>query len=320
MKKYLVLIIIAVFSHASIGQQNAQFSQYMHSKFLINPAAIGISGKLNFAAGYRDQWSGFPNAVNSYFLGGNYTLGNEHNRSYIDKSIRVSNPDLFKSFDSTGQDKHVVGAYFTGNNFAPVSATSANALYAYHYPIDEFYISMGAAVNYNTYNINFDDIELFEINDSEYNGFLAQNNNTGFLDMSFGAMVYSTDFYFGYSINRIAPNQIRLTSDASQVTISTRHYVSAGAKFDMNESIVLKPSVLVRGVNNAPASFDVNLIAEYNKYLTAGIAYRNGDAIVVMGGVTFNQHYALNYAYDITTSTLSSVSNGSHEILLSAKF
>lgn len=318
MKRLLYLLL--VMNVAVYAQQTTQFSQYMHSKFLINPAAIGTNGKLNVTMGYRDQWSGFPTDVQGFFIGGNYVLGEEHSRSYIDNSIRVSNPDLFKTFDSTGQKKHVVGGYVTGTTAFPLKGNAFNALYAFHYPIDEFYISAGAALNINTYRLNLDQIDLFHQNDSEYNNLLSSSGNTGFADLTLGVLFYSHNLYFGYSLNRVAPNKLTLNKNPLNISLNTIHYISAGTQIHPNDTWTVRPSVLIRAINNAPASFDVNTIVEYRDYFMLGLSYRNGDAVIPMAGVTFNHHYTISYSYDITTSTLSTVSNGSHEILLAAKF
>lgn len=321
MRKLIISIVAVLVVSSTFGQQILQFSQYMNSKFLINPAATGISGKMNVTMGSRSQYVGLDQPVSAYFAGGNYTLGQGHDRlSYIDNSIRVSNPDLFKHFDSTGVAKHVVGGYVTGNNFFPIKSNAFNGLYSFHYPFHEFYIAGGAALNINSFNVNFDDIELMDEDDQEYLNFLNGNSKTIFSDLTLGVLFYSHNLYFGYSINRIAPNKVRFSSQYANITLNTHHFVSIGSKIDVSESFTVKPSILVKALKNLPVTYDINTMVEYKKFITGGLSYRSNDAVAIMAGIIFNDHYALSYSYDVTTSPLSQVSSGSHEIVISAKY
>ena len=319
-KKHIYSIVLIVIASMSYAQQISQFSQYMNTKFLLNPAATGISGKLNFHLGYRNQWSGFENAPRAYFAGGDYVLGNQHNRfSYIDKSTRVSNPDLFKQFDSTGIAKSVVGGYIYSNNYFPVQSWTFNGSYSYHIPLDEFYISIGGALSVVNHEVNTDGISLLDDNDEEFLALLNTPNTTS-IDVNLGFMVYSHNIYFGYAVNRLASNSLRFSGDEFPSNFNTHHYISTGAKFGVIRGLVLKPSLMIRTVSNTPTSFDINLLSEIQKRWALGVSYRREDAIVLIGGVTFNQHYSVFYSYDVNTSTINTVSSGSHEVTLSAKF
>jgi hypothetical protein len=48
----------------------------------------------------------------------------------------------------------------------------------------------------------------------------------------------------------------------------------------------------------------------------AGLTYRTSDAIAIMLGLILLTNLTIGYSYDITLSKLSSVSRGSHEVLL----
>ena len=318
--KNIALLLTFTVSMA-IGQQITQFTQYTKNKFIINPAASGLNNKLNVAMGYRNQWSTNQfEAPSAYYFGGDYNLNKDKERSYIDNSIRVSNPDLFKQSSEEGKNKHVLGGYIVGNNFLPVKNMAVSGLYSFHYALDEFYIAGGGALTFNQYRTNLKEIELFQQDDDGYKSFLNKKNQTSFVDMNLGIMVYSHNIYFGYSVVNLAPNKLRLNKDFSEVDLNTHHYVSFGTKQLINEKVNLHPSVLIRGLRNAPTSFDFNVLATYDDKYSFGASYRHNDAYAFMAGVTFNHHYTFSYSYDVTTSALKQVSNGTHELLLLAKF
>lgn len=316
MKKLLYIATLLMLCSMAKGQQINQYSQFMLTKSLLNPAAAGIQGKFNANVGYRNQWTDLEGAPQSYFFAGNYVLGKHHKRwSYKDHSIRVSNPDLFKVTDTTSVFKHVVGAYSLNNITGPMNFNSAYLSYAYHLPIDEFQLSGGISIGMGNVKLNPEKIEVEQLNDEVYQSYMSGNQNTNYFDMSLGLMFYSHNFYISYAANSIAPNKLQFSSESIDALLNTHHYLSAGAKFGLGK-IYLKPSVLVRMLKGAPASYDINLLADYKDLFWIGSTYRHQDAVVFMGGFTFNKHYLVGYSYDLTLSTLKNYNTGTHEILL----
>lgn len=317
MRLFLYISSFFFLTSLSFGQQINQYSQFMVTKSLFNPAAAGIQGKFNADVGYRNQWSGFEGAPRSFFFAGNYVLGKHHKRRhYKDHAIRVSNPDLFKVQDTTSAFKHVVGAYSLNNITGPMSSTAAYGTYTYHIPIQEFQLSLGAALGVNNIRINPNEVEVEQQNDALYQEYVINNQNTTFFDMTLGMMFYSHNFYLGYAANGIAPNKVQFGSESLDASLNTHHYFSAGAKFGISQNLYLKPSVLVRVLKDAPVSYDFNLLADYKGMFWVGGTYRNKDAIVFMGGLSFNRHYLVSYSYDLTLSELKNYNSGTHEIIL----
>lgn len=317
MRKLIYILVACSICSVSLAQQINQYSQYMITKSLLNPAAAGIQGKFNADVGYRNQWSGFEGAPSSFFFAGNYVLGKHHKRRhYKDHAIRVSNPDLFKVHDTTSAFKHVIGAYTLNNITGPMNTTTAYGTYTYHIPIDEFQLSLGAAVGMGNLKLNVNEIEVEQQNDDLYQAYVNGNANTTYFDMSLGIMFYSHNFFIGYSANGIAPNKVQFGSESIDAQLNTHHYFSAGAKFPLGQNLYLKPSVLTRAVSGAPVSYDFNLLADYKDIFWLGATYRNKDAVIFMGGVTFNRHYLLAYSFDLTLSELKNYNSGTHEIIL----
>ena len=64
--------------------------------------------------------------------------------------------------------------------------------------------------------------------------------------------------------------------------------------------------------------FSLDLNAKYvlNRIGYAGLTYRTSDAIAIMLGFIPITNMTVGYSYDLTLSKLSSVSRGSHEVLL----
>ena len=73
--------------------------------------------------------------------------------------------------------------------------------------------------------------------------------------------------------------------------------------------------MLVKYVNPAPVSFDLNVKLSYDKKYFLGLAYRYGDALGVLLGAHINDIIKIAYSYDYTTSALGDFSSGGHEIM-----
>jgi hypothetical protein len=63
-------------------------------------------------------------------------------------------------------------------------------------------------------------------------------------------------------------------------------------------------------------SADINARYIWRNIAYGGLTYRTSDAVAIMLGWVPITNITVGYSYDITTNKLSSVSRGSHEILL----
>jgi len=93
-----------------------------------------------------------------------------------------------------------------------------------------------------------------------------------------------------------------------------------GYRFTVSENIDLTPSMMFKFLNPAPASFDINLKAEYQRKFWLGFSYRNQDAISLLAGLRINDFVRFGYAYDYVTSQINDISSGSHELVLGFQF
>lgn len=103
-------------------------------------------------------------------------------------------------------------------------------------------------------------------------------------------------------------------------------YVMGGVDMDNflgNPDLVFHPSVMIK--QNTIIQFDFTALAEYQKKLWGGVAYRTwADAFSIMLGYSgFNgplRGLRVGYSYDLTMSKILSVSSGTHELQLNYCF
>jgi len=318
MKKILLsTTIIIAFSNLVNAQQLGQYSQYLNNHFLMNPAAAGAEEGLDIGLGFRQQWVGFDNSPQNYYLTINTPL-NIGGAPKVNSSLRTGSAELIQSEESsTLQLKHGVGGYIAADNYGPFKRISGVAAYAIHLPIaNKVHWSFG--LNTGLSNINFDrnQITLIDDTDNTFATFATTQGKINYFDVNLGTYVYNKKFYFGYASNQLMQNKIYFGGTPTDGKLHMHHFIMGGYNFDISDKLVLTPSVLIKYMNPAPLSMDITAKLTYDNKFFGGFSYRNGDAVIVLLGAKFNDMFRIGYSLDYTLSGLSDHNSGSHEIML----
>jgi type IX secretion system PorP/SprF family membrane protein len=134
------------------------------------------------------------------------------------------------------------------------------------------------------------------------------------------------DFYAGLSVTNVnAPlYQVQMGGQQFNRQYVPHYYAIIGGEYELNGSIVLEPAILGKfmPIDFAGESYrpqiDLNVTALYAGSLRGGIGYRQWgtfDAVSLLIGYV-KEPLQLGYSYDITTSNVQRVSNGTHEIMV----
>ncbi|WP_276498211.1 type IX secretion system membrane protein PorP/SprF [Pontibacter litorisediminis] len=310
MKNYILIFCFLLVGSVAVAQQKALYSQYMTNYYLLNPAVAGVEKDWNIKAGYRNQWTGFEGAPQTYYLSAETalfkrTIGRRKSMPY-----------------------HGAGGYIYTDKTGPVSQTGLLLSYAYHVPLNRsLYLSSGVFAGVQQYKFDENKIHLAD-GSNERDPVTQQGSINAFMpDLSVGTYLHSEEFFVGASLFQVLGNRITKNRGIEDPARLSRHlFVSGGYNFDVNRNITVTPSVLLKYVNPAPIQADFNVRGEYHftkrrktvydDMVWAGISYRTQDAIVGLVGVQFKEQYRLSYTYDITVSPMRHHSAGSHEIVL----
>jgi type IX secretion system PorP/SprF family membrane protein len=139
-------------------------------------------------------------------------------------------------------------------------------------------------------------------------------------NFGFGLFWHSPRYYVGLSAPKLLENDI---SDAGQVYTSReiRHYyLIAGYVVDLNRDLKLKPSIMLRSVEGAPLSLDINANLLLRERIWVGAMYRLGNGIGLMAQYQFNEQFRAGYAFDLTTTRIGAYNAGTHELMISYDF
>jgi type IX secretion system PorP/SprF family membrane protein len=288
--KRIILISTCLFAAFGLrAQQLPLFSQYMFSDFFYNPAIAGTQAYSPFRSLIRNQWTGIAGAPNTQGLSFHTAIG--------DKPMGL-------------------GGYVFSDQIGPLTKTGLSASYAYHVKCTaKTHLSLGVSAMLYSVRINSSKL-LFDDAGNTDNALVAGNLKAWYPNFSFGAYYYGDDFFAGISVPELMQTKVSSSSDFTVIQEVRHYYISGGYTYHLNKDYTLQPSFLVKYVPTAPGEVDLNLLFEAFKKFSVGLSYRSGDAIVPMVGFRYKEVYRIGYAYDITTSHLSSYAKGSHEIML----
>lgn len=288
----LVLITITFIKSKLFAQQDAQHSLYFFNPHALNPAYSGSKNCLNITANIRDQWTGFKGAPKSQWLNMHTPLKNE---------------------------KIAVGLSLINDRIGSSKSTSAFADLTYRLKLNgrKTHLSFSLRGGIDFLSTNYSNLTITDNTDDLYiNGL---NYKTSLFNMGAGTYLNSEKLFIGFSSPRLINNKLN-NSNNSKSKQETHLYLTAGYVFNLSSSLKLKPSFLVKYVNNSPVSTDINLSILIFERLWIGAMYRYNSAYGLNTMIVINNNLQIGYAYDYTTNTINNYINGSHEIMISYSF
>ena len=293
--------------------QDPQFSQFYAAPLYLNPAFAGNTQMSRAGINYRNQWP----SINA-----NFTTYSAYFDHYFDRIN--SGVGLIVSRDEEG----VVG----------LRSTSVGAQYAYQLRLtDQLTFRPGVQVGVTNRNLNFDRLTFGDQWDPECQCF---QNPTGepptgqsktFFDLSFGGVLYSQNFWFGYSVFHL--NQPNQSIVGEQSRLPMKHSFHAGYKIFLNtgyrkgytkngDERSISPTAQYK-MQGGFQQLDLGIYSTLEP-MVVGLWYRgipfaapNGfsgsESLVLLIGYAYEK-LSVGYSFDFTLSDLGIRSGGAHEI------
>jgi type IX secretion system PorP/SprF family membrane protein len=294
---YIYTLVLLLFIMLGMNQQgNAQqiplFSQYQFNQYLYNPAVAGSEASIDARLIQRYQWRGITDAPRTFNL---------------------------NAYGPLADQTMGVGGMVYSDIAGPTRRTGFQGSYAYHIQLnDEMRLGFGLGLGIDQYVIDGTQVKLDNTDDPALQNYRGSSYE---FNSKFGIYFYADKYYAGFSIPQLIPDQINIFESATNMARLEEHYIlNGGYKFDLGEDFQIEPALLMRWKSPTPVQFDISVWAYYKEMLWLGVTYRTEDAISFGLGFKYNDMLMIGYAYDYTTSFLSSYSSGSHEIMLGFKF
>lgn len=307
MKRALTLLLpplLLLATLPALAQQQAQYSQYMNNNYILNPGATGVEDYIDVKFSYRTQWTGLEGAPKTYYASINSSLGKW--RTTTKRTIR----DRRRPF-------HALGGFVYRDETGPTSRTGAYASYAYNLVLrPDLRAALGASVGMQQFAVDGQKLRFFDPTTA------TPSAASRVLDGSVGLWVYSSNFYVGVAGSQLLGNKLDFSYGPNQLgegapgnTLKRHYFATGGVRVPLNNDWSLVPSLMLKAVNPAPLSLDINAKLKYQDLLWAGVSWRAFDSFVGMVGLSYEQ-LTVGYSYDAGLSELNTYHGGSHEVIV----
>jgi type IX secretion system PorP/SprF family membrane protein len=319
-KTLLVLILFSSFAEVVTAQQKPQYTQYIFNYLLINPAVTGIENYTDLKAGYRSQWTGLQGAPVTSYLTVDFPIGDAFIQGDatafpaeggVDPSSRLYTQNYMAS-----EPHHGLGFSIVSDVAGPINTTNIDVNYAYHLSLtDKLNMSLGVAAGANHISLNTSEITL----ENPLDPAIADGNNSQWTpDLSLGVWFYSGNWFGGASVQQLLPGNLYFSTEHTVNSAKTvpQYFLTSGVKLFLSDDLTLMPSFLIKDIEPVPLTYDLNLKLNFKDKIWIGGSYRQGDSFGVLAGMNISSFINVGYSYDITTSALNTVSNGTHEIVI----
>jgi type IX secretion system PorP/SprF family membrane protein len=295
--KIQMVMLLMLGSLSALGQQDILVSQYMFNHLLLNPGYAGSKDYMMASLLYRKQWVDFKGAPETQVASVHGPLG----------------------LTNLGW-----GVLLSHDKIGVTDRTDAYLNAAYHLKVGgKSKLSLGLRAGGGYYSYKNSDLVVWDPGDPTFTGDRA----TRFLpNVGAGLYLYGEKYYAGLSVPTIVAYdpQKSLSVDLSSGEViprQVRHYFgTVGTVLELNPDVVLKPSILVKYVDNAPVEADFNLNVLLANVLWVGGSYRTGDSFVGLVELQVSRKLRVGYSYDFTFTEMKNYSQGSHEVMIGYDF
>jgi len=283
--RLLVLFLLTIISMPIYGQQEPHFAFTQFNLSLINPAYVGSQGKGVFALSRRSQWSSIDGSPESYA----FTYATERNNNV---GIGVS----------VISDK----TFIEQQTFAYIDFS-----YKLQFS-DNTRLFLGLKGGGSFYNADLTSLENFNnLNDPSKVAMSKLKPNVGI-----GAFLAIKNTWISLS----APRLFEVSrADEEDIYAKDRvHlYAAAGTSIALNNSISIKPSVLLRKVKGLELATEATALVSYRNRYDAGVQIRDNSSMGIFGMFSITNSIALGYAYEsFLDNSLSGINVTTHEVFI----
>ena len=297
MKQLFTTLILIAFAYSLQAQQAAQYSLYMFNKLNYNPSYAGLDHSLSATGIYRKQWQGLEGSPTTqsfnvhmplYMIGGGIGINVEND---VLGAERLTTATLAYSWQ-----RDIGNGIFAAGLSGGIVQRSLD----------------GAKLR--TPDGNY----LEDVPDHADNILPIGTATASVPSFSAGVYYQSEKFEVGLAARHLAEQSAEL--GLLNLKLTRNYFFNFGLNLDVSRSVSIHPSLLVKS-DFVQTQTEISTLVRYNDNIFLGGSFRGYntnsiDAVVILAGFKLSEKITLAYAYDLTLSELSVVSNGSHEIML----
>lgn len=291
MKKITLVFLFFTICITASAQQIPQYAQWFWHQQAINPAHSGIKPCVEIKTLFRTQWLGLEGAPNS----GLFTF---------------AVPLYTKRTKYLGA-RQGLGVKIERDQIGPFTGNRANVSYAGHFNFTkDNRLSVGIAAGIQQWH--FDKGKSTTL---VADPLVGESNSMVAPDVALGFWWNGKDYYGGLALNQLTRSNWQDISKDSRFKFHLM--LNGGYRWMVKEGITLLPSAILRIPPKSPASFDLNMMVDFQNKFGIGLGYRNTDAIMAFLNFKFRDQFAIGYSFEYVLSSIGRNEYFSHEISLS---
>ncbi len=310
-----ILIVLSIICNTYTYSQDPHFTQFYAAPLYLSPSLAGGTAGTRAIINFRDQWTAIPGSFVTY------SLSLDHFFPRFSSGIGFF---VFRDQAGSGQ----------------LGTTNIALQYSYNARINKKWsIRPGLQLYYSQRSIDFSKLVF---NDQMQLGVptapssteVPPDNKVGYMDFAFSIVTFSSNSWFGITIDHMnTPNQSLIDGTSK---VPTKFIFFGGYKFmlDGKSGSFTEESINVVSNYRAQGKFDqIDMGLYWTKMqIIVGLWYRgipgvksyksgyqNNDMIAILAGYEYKD-IKFAYSYDFTISRLIARSAGSHEISIIYEF
>jgi type IX secretion system PorP/SprF family membrane protein len=248
MKNYILTVFFFVFSSALYSQYNKNLVFFDSQMNIINPAYAGYQGDTSFSLISRNQWLSVDDAPkNSIF-----------------------------SFSSARENNVGLGASIFSKNTFVDKLNEFNIDFSYKLKLSEktnLFFGLKGVLEF------FKSDPSFLSNDTNYNDPALSSISIFSPNFGLGFLLNSEKYWFSLSLPKLFQTEINNIYSFDSSVIS---YIGTGIKIPLNDSFVMKPTILYRDMKDLKSIFDLSYLINYKNIIDFGVTYRTNGSVVFL--------------------------------------
>ncbi len=308
--KLLFITILIASSFGMLRAQDPHFSQFYANPLYLNPAFAGASVCPKMVINYRNQWPALPGSYVTY------------------------NASFDMHFKTLGGG---LGAIITSDRAGEGALVTQQISLIYSARVrvsKDFYIKAGLQAGFFQKSVDWSRLTFGDQIDDRY-GFSMPTSelptsDVHDFDIDAGILGYSKMFYIGFAAHHLVPiNEALIPGNKSYLPMKfTAH---TGYKIPVTEKgrrrlsasdPIIYPNLLFM-MQEQYMQMNYGLYYQQQPFIF-GMWYRDfptntHDAIILLVGFEYDK-FKFGYSYDLTVSTLGTMSGGAHEISYALRF
>lgn len=288
----ILIILLGLVNEGLYAQQQPIYGQYMYNMLSVNPAYAGSRETLGVSALFRKQWVGVPGAPQTTVLGVDLPA----NSNWLGLGLQVFS-------DQIGVEK--------------TSGLVSSYAFRMHLFNQEDEFAIGVQAGMSNFKADYTQVDLLHPYDPSFAGNIV---NAWLPSFGSGLYYHNENFYAGLSCPNLLTSSLKNKTVVTQSAVSAKQastfFLTAGYVFDLNESLQLKPSLLIKGAAGTPLQEDINMNLWISDRFSVGASYRTGAAVSGMVEVVLNSQFRIGYTYEKGINNLSQFNQGTHELML----